>query len=104
MKHSVPHTVGKETARKVARSAFDSYKARFAEFSPQTNWTSDDKADIGFTVKGMTLKGSVQVTDKTIDMDLDVPFLLKPFQGTAIKVIEGEIQNWLGKAQRGELA
>jgi hypothetical protein len=45
----------------------------------------------------------VEVTDKSIDMDLDVPFLLKPFQGTAMKVISDEIQNWMEKAKRGEI-
>jgi hypothetical protein len=30
-------------------------------------------------------------------MDLDVPFLLRPFQGKAISVIEGEIKEWLAK-------
>ena len=51
-----------------------------------------------------SLKGKVAVTAGSIDMDLDVPFLLKPFQGTAIKVIGDEIQGWIEKAKRGEIA
>ena len=98
MKHSVPHSLGKEKARKVAAAAFDSYKARFAEYNPTTKWLNDDKAEISFSVKGMTLKGGVEVKDKSIDMDLEVPFMLKPFQGKAVSVIEGEIKKWIGKA------
>jgi hypothetical protein len=45
----------------------------------------------------MTLTGSVEIKDKSIDLDLDVPFLLRPFQGQAISVIEGEIRVWLDK-------
>jgi hypothetical protein len=98
MKHSVPHTLGKEKARKVAAAAFDSYKARFAEYNPTTNWVNPDKAEIAFKVKGMSLKGGVEVKDSSIDMELEVPFMLKPFQGKAVSVIEGEIKKWIGKA------
>jgi hypothetical protein len=45
----------------------------------------------------MSLNGAVEVKDKSIDLELDVPFLLKPFQGQAISVIEGEIKEWLAK-------
>jgi hypothetical protein len=51
----------------------------------------------------MTLKGSLEVSPTSIDMDLDVPFLLKPFKGTAISVIEGEIKEWIKRAKAGEI-
>ena len=57
-----------------------------------------DKAEIAFKVKGMSLKGGVEVKDSSIDMELEVPFMLKPFQGKAVSVIEGEIKKWIGKA------
>lgn len=103
MKHSVPHSLGREKARKVAHSAFESYAKRFSEYNPKTNWKSEDSADIGFSVKGMSLNGSVEVTDKSIDLNLDVPFMLKPFKGKAVEVIEREIKVWIGKAEKGEL-
>lgn len=103
MKHSVSHSLGRETARKVARSAFDAYSKRFSEFSPNTVWKSDDAADISFSVKGFMLRGAVQVTDKSIELDMDVPFILKPFQHKAVTVIEREIKEWIAKAQDGVL-
>lgn len=102
MKHSVSHSLGRENARKVARSAFSAYEKRFSDYSPKTTWKSDDKAEISFSAKGIALKGQVEVTDKTIDLDLDVPFLLKPFKGKAVAVIEKEIKEWIGKAEKGE--
>ena len=36
-------------------------------------------------------------------MELDVPFLLKPFKGKALGVIEEEIKKWMAKAEAGEL-
>jgi len=103
MKHSVSHSLGRETARKVARSAFDAYSKRFSEFSPNTVWRGDDAADISFSVKGFTLKGAVEVTDSSIELDMDVPFILRPFQNKAVTVIEREIKEWISKAESGAL-
>lgn len=103
MKHVVSHDLDEETAKKVARAAFDSYKARFAEYNPTVNWASERRADIAFKVKGVTLKGAVDVEPKSFDLELEVPFLLRPFKGKAISVIEEEIRRWIGKAKAGEL-
>lgn len=103
MKHSVSHSLSKETARKVARHAFESYEKRFSDYTPKTAWKNDDEADISFSAKGMTLKGNVAVTDNSIDLDMDVPFLLRPFQSIALSVIEREIKEWIAKAEDGRL-
>lgn len=97
MKHSVSHDLGQERAKKVTEAALASYAEKFAKYSPKTTWTGPNSAKIAFSVKGMTLTGGVEIKDKTIDLDLDVPFLLRPFQGQAISVIEGEIRVWLDK-------
>lgn len=104
MKHTVSHTLGLEMARKVAKAAMDSYAKRFSDYKPVTNWKNEDAADIGFTVKGISLNGSVKVAADAIDLDLDVPFMLRPFKGKALAVIETEIKKWIGKAERGEIA
>ena len=103
MKHSVSHSLGLEKARKVARAALDSYAKRFADYGPTTKWKDDDSADIGFSVKGMSLKGAIKVAEKSIDLNLEVPFMLKPFQGKAVGVIEDSIKEWIGKAEKGEI-
>jgi len=45
----------------------------------------------------------MEVTDSTIDMELEVPFFLRPFRGTAMAVIEKEISAWVARAKAGEL-
>lgn len=97
MKHTVNHDLGQERAKKVTESALTTYSEKFSKYSPKTSWTSGSKAQISFSVKGMNLNGSVEVKEKTIELELDVPFLLKPFQGQALSVIEGEIKKWLAK-------
>jgi hypothetical protein len=100
MKHTVPHDLGQERAKKVTESALATYAEKFAKYSPKTTWTSPSTARISFSVKGMSLSGSVEVKDKAIDLELDVPFLLRPFQGQAISVIETEIKTWLAKEKQ----
>ena len=97
MKHSVSHDLGQERAKKVTEQALGSYAAKFSKYAPKTTWSTPSKAQISFNVKGMTLTGAVEIKDKSIDLELDVPFLLRPFQGQAISVIEGEIKEWLAK-------
>jgi hypothetical protein len=103
MKHAVPHELGQDLAKKVAESAFASYAQKFAKYDPKSTWVTPTRANISFSVKGMTLNGSLEVSAKAIEMDLDVPFLLRPFKGMAISVIEAEIRAWIQKAKAGEI-
>lgn len=104
MKHSVPHDLDQALAKKATVAAFDAYKERFGKYNPTATWVSENKADISFGVKGMTLNGTIEVTPKSVDMDLDVPLVLKPFKGKALGVIEEEINKWVKKAKAGELS
>ena len=103
MKHVVHHGLGFDTAKKVAHAAFASYKERFAHYHPNAKWVSDTRAEITFKVKGVALTGELEVNERDIEMDLEVPFVLRPFKGKAIGLIEEEIQKWVAKAKSGEL-
>src|SRR5690606_42149909 len=103
MKHVVHHDLGQEKAKEVAQAAFSAYRERYAAYNPVANWTSDRHAQIAFSVKGMTLNGSIEVAPSTIELDLDVPFMLRPFKGQALSVIEQELNKWIGKAKTGQL-
>jgi hypothetical protein len=103
VKHSVSHTIGKEKAIAATRAAFEAYQAKFEKYDPKAEWVADDKAQISFKAKGVSLSGSIEVKDASVDMDLEVPFLLRAFQGKAMATIEKEIQKWISKAQAGEI-
>lgn len=103
MKHRVPHDLGQEKARKVTEAAWQSYSERFSKYAPTCVWTSESTAKIGFTAKGMKVEGEIDIQPTSIDLELDVPFLLKPFKGVAISVIEEEINKWIAKSKVGEI-
>lgn len=103
MKHSVPHDLGQDKALKVTQAAWQSYSARFAKYQPTCTWVAPYRAAIGFTAKGMKLMGDIDVGDDRIELDLDVPLLLRPFKNMAIEVIEQEIKTWITKSKAGEI-
>jgi hypothetical protein len=104
MKHQIAHDLEPSVAKEVAVRAFESYQKRFADYHPKLNWTGDKDARIEFNVKGMKLQGSIGIQPRTIDLDLDVPFVFRLFKSKAIDVIEREVRAWIEKAKRGELS
>ena len=103
MKHAVPHDLGPERAKLVAESAIASYQKRFEKYNAKARWVAPTRAEISFNVKGMSIGGTLEVKAHAIEMDLEVPFLLRPFKSTAVGVIEEEIKSWIAKAKAGEI-
>lgn len=103
MKHVVRHDLDRATARKAADKAYESYSQRFAEYTPTATWTSETHCDVTFTVKGITLRGTIDLEPTAIAMDLDVPLLFRPFKKIALEAVEGQIEEWVTKARNGEL-
>ena len=103
MKHSVAHALDMDRARQAAQCALDAYAQQLAKYDPKVDWANADTAQISFSVKGFTLNGSLAVAARSIDIDLDVPFVLRPFKKKATTIIENEVETWLKKAEHGEL-
>ncbi|MFP4598892.1 MAG: polyhydroxyalkanoic acid system family protein [Persicimonas sp.] len=103
MKHSIEHGLDKDLARKATRKAFESYEKRFAKYNPTSEWVTEDKANVGFSAKGINVEGAIEITDDDVVLEMDVPFILKPFRKKAVGVIDDEIQEWIAKAKRGEI-
>jgi len=104
MKHQILHDLEPAVAKEVAIRAFDSYRARFADYQPRLQWVSDREARIEFQVKGLKLSGSLGIVPKAIELELDVPFVFRLFKNKAVEVIEREVRVWIAKAKAGELA
>ena len=103
MKHAIPHSLTIERARFVTDKAWGAYSQRFADYSPRATWTTDTHADVQFTVKGVTLRGALDLTPSAIEMDLTVPLLFRPFRNKALDLVEREVRTWLQKERDGEL-
>lgn len=104
MKHVIVHDLGVPMAKKVAEAAFAEYEQRYAKYNPKFRWASDRKAE-GITIHamGVTLAGAMEVSEGEITVDVRVPFILRPFRGRAMEIIEREVKDTVGRAHAGEL-
>ncbi len=103
MKHSIKHSLPIETAKKATVKAIEAYAERFSKFNPTSDWTTEHAAKIGFEAKGVKLGGVLALREGEVELDMDVPFLFRPFQSKAVDIIDSEIRKWIEKAKNGEL-
>jgi Putative polyhydroxyalkanoic acid system protein (PHA_gran_rgn) len=103
VKHSVPHDLSIDLAKKATGKALESYQERFAEFQPQVSWLDERTATISFKAKGMSLGANLAVTEQAIVVDMDVPFLLKFMEKQAVEVIDKQVTKWIDRAKKGLL-
>jgi hypothetical protein len=103
MKHVIQHDLDTATAKRVADRAFAEYRNRYPDYAPSLSWVNDRRADVAFNAKGVKLNGAMEIDPGAINLELDVPFLFRPFQKKAIEVIDREVRTWLDKAKNGEL-
>lgn len=104
MRHAIAHDLSPELAQRTARAACAHYCERFARYEPRITWRDEHNADLQFSAKGLSIKGKVAVANGSLVVDVDIPFLLRPFQGRAVEIVERELQKWIAKAKAGEIA
>lgn len=102
--HKIPHDLDLDLAKLAARKAAEAYGERFAEYNYKANWVRDDRVELSFEVMGKRLDGAMTVKPRQLDLELDVPFMFRPFQSKAISLIEREALGWIEKARKGELS
>ena len=103
MKHVIKHDLDQPTAKRAMDAAFDVYKTRFSDYNPQVAWQGDTRATISFRAKGVSIEGNIELHEREIHVELKVPFLLRPFTGKAVAVVEETVQEWVAKAKAGEV-
>jgi Putative polyhydroxyalkanoic acid system protein (PHA_gran_rgn) len=103
MKHMIEHDLDPATAKKVTDRAFAEYANRYPDYKPTLTWSDDRHADLSMSAKGVSLSGVMAIEEKAISLDLDVPFLFRPFKSKAIEVIDREVKVWIEKARSGQI-
>ncbi|MGK4001361.1 polyhydroxyalkanoic acid system family protein [Sorangium sp. So ce1036] len=100
MKHTIEHDLNDQEAKLATERAIAQYREQYAEYQPFLVWRDDRRAELGFSVKGVKLKGSMELRPGAVDVDLDVPLLLRPFKGVALAAIEKEVRHFIEQAHR----
>ena len=104
MTHDIPHDLSFDLAKLAAEKAAEAYGKRFAEYDYRYKWVSNDRVELGFTVVGKRLEGAMTVKADRLQLEMEVPLMMRPFRGKALEIIEKEAREWMAKAKRGELS
>jgi hypothetical protein len=99
MKHVIEHHLDEAQSKRLAERAFEQYKTRYAKYEPKLRWLNDRRAEIGFTAKGVSLKGTVELKPRALEIDLEVPFLFRVFRAPAIKILDQEMKKLLAQGE-----
>ncbi|AUX20683.1 hypothetical protein SOCEGT47_011560 [Sorangium cellulosum] len=100
MKHTVHHDLNDDAARRAVQRALQRYGARYAEYAPSVLWQDEGSAALGLSVRGFPLVGRIALRSRSVEVDLDVPAALRPFDRMAISAIDAEVQRSIDEAHR----
>ncbi len=104
MKYVAKHGIDDlDRVKTVIEKAYDSYKDRLSEFSPNLEWKDDRNATVSFTVMKKSITTQFEITSDEVRIEGSIPFLFKPFESKIEKVVGGEVDKWIEKAKSGEI-
>jgi hypothetical protein len=86
------HNLGREEAARRLRGKFDAVRDKYGPNvnNLQEQW-NDHTFSFGFKTLGMGVKGTVQVEDENVKLDLDLPLAAMLFRGAIEQHISQEI-------------
>jgi hypothetical protein len=95
LRHSIPHSLSDDEARQMLDAAFAHYHARHPGYHPSLSWLNPRQATLGLRIGGYELSGRLSLRPGEVGIEMDVPLLLRPFQGTVKQRINREAARWL---------
>ncbi len=102
MKQTIAHDLSMELARQAANAALADFQRRFPHAHITPEWLSADEAIVAFSIRGFHLNPRIRLRPGAIDVEMDIPFLARPFEGRARARIERELALWLDRARRDD--
>ncbi len=98
MKYSKAHGLGStERARALVDEAFAYYREQFASYNPVATWSSPEQGPLTVEALGKKLAVHVSLTNDRVDLEGDLPLLLRPFSSKITSVLDGKIAEWATK-------
>jgi hypothetical protein len=103
VKHQILHSLPPEQLEKAVRRFADVYCERFREYEAQAIWRNASTLEVVFKVAGSTLRGSLLLGPRALEIEMNVPLAFRLFKSRALRAIDEEVKPWLAAAARGEL-
>ena len=96
MKVVKAHNMTREAARSKVDSEFSELMARFDETVADVTYSwQDNIMAFSFHARGFDFKGTLDVTDTELAIDLDIPLMLRAFQGLVQERMEEGLDEFL---------
>ena len=100
-RHGFTHPLDDAGARALIEQAFAHYADRYPSAQLQLVWASATHGELHGLARGLKMKARIELQTSRCVLDVDVPFLLRPFQDVAQRAIEREVKRWLERAAAG---
>ena len=99
---TVPHGLGKQVARSALDGLLDKVTQKYGDqvTGLEQNWVGDT-LNFAFTTYGFKISGNLEVDDKQVKLQGDLPFAAAMFKGKIESSIQSEIEKTLAKAGGG---
>lgn len=97
--HEIRHGLTLEQAKRAAHRALEEYLARYSTRGLTANWSSDARAELALSTKGLQCQAVVDVLDEVLRVEATVPMVLLPLKSIAVATAEREAQRWIAKAK-----
>lgn len=100
MKHVIKTGLNVNDSKYALDEAFKVYSKQHSQYKPLFGWKKNDLATFSFTSPVGKLDGLILVVEDQLILDMNVPFLARPFQNKAISLIETEVQIWIERIKK----
>ena len=93
MRIAVPHNTTRTNARRIVEQKINSLLGTFGHHAEQAEheWQGDTLHFKG-KARGLSLEGTVEITDDVVILDGKLPLIAKPFEGRIRQQVEAEAE------------
>lgn len=98
VKHRITHSLSDEEAQRMLDAAFVHYRERYPRYQPTLIWHHPKRAELRVHVPGYELAARLSLHPHEVLIELDLPFLLRPFEKRARERIDREAAHWLSRS------
>jgi hypothetical protein len=97
MKHTIRHHLGLERSRELAVQAWEHYSRLYARNNPSLRWIDENKGVVAWTtfVGGVDLQCTVELRERSAELEMDVPLLMRPLVKVGIALVEAEVARFI---------
>ena len=91
MRIAIEHHTTRDKARKIVEQRLRNYEKQYGHMASDLEWEwHGDVLHVSGKAKGLTLKGTLEVTETDVIVDGKLPLLAKPFESRIRQAVERE--------------